>query len=30
MGQRSREMVELRFSEELVAEAYVKALTEIE
>ena len=30
MGQRSREIVELRFSEELVAEAYVKALTEIE
>ncbi|MEG3154980.1 glycosyltransferase family 4 protein [Sphingomonas sp. RB1R13] len=30
MGQRSREMVELRFSEELVAQAYVKALTELE
>jgi hypothetical protein len=29
MGQRSREMVELRFSEELVARAYVKALSEI-
>jgi glycosyltransferase involved in cell wall biosynthesis len=30
MGGRSREMVELRFSEELVAQAYVKALTELE
>ena len=30
MGQRSREMVELRFSEELVTQAYVKALTELE
>ena len=30
MGQRSREMVELRFSEELVAQAYVKALSELE
>lgn len=29
MGQRSREMVELRFSEELVAQAYVKALAEL-
>ena len=30
MGQQSREMVELRFSEELVAQAYAKALAELE